>query len=374
MKKSTLLFTLIAIFVSSGLFISNAYAQKPLPAKTTKQGLEFTIYPNTKNTDPSRPKQGDIVTFSVEVRNFKDSILQKNQNVDAYKLQKYAKVSTPNGKNDSIQDKFFEIFASLGKGDSAVVKEPTNNLLKEQEEFINKKINEMQAQMANIINDKTIPDSSRTQYIAYLQDNIKKMDLEKNKPNPMLPKDKHIFYYFKMKSFADEVSFNKDAERRKSELEKQKKELQMVQIKKEETEITQYLTKNNLLKNAKKTPSGLYYIITQEGKGEQATAGKEVAVNYKGELLNGKVFDTSIETEAKKANLNQGGRTYEPIKFNLGAGMVIKGWDEGIALLKKGGKATLIIPSPLAYGERGAGGDIPANSVLRFDVELVEIK
>jgi FKBP-type peptidyl-prolyl cis-trans isomerase len=356
------------------LFISNTYAQKPILAKTTKQGLEFTIYPNTKNADPAKPKQGDIVTFSVEVRNFKDSILQKNQNVDAYKLQKYAKTSNPNGKNDSIQDKFFEVFASLGKGDSAVVKEPTNNLLKEQEEFVNKKINEMQAQMATITNDKTIPDSSRTQYITYLQDNIKKMNLEKSKPNPLLPKDKHIFYFFKMKNFADEISFNKENERKKNELDKTKKELQMVQIKKEELEITQYLTKNNLLKKAKKTPSGLYYIITQEGKGEQATAGKKVSVNYKGELLSGKVFDTSIEAEAKKANLNQGGRTYEPIQFDLGASMVIKGWDEGIALLKKGGKAILIIPSPLAYGERGAGGDIPANSILRFEVELVEIK
>jgi FKBP-type peptidyl-prolyl cis-trans isomerase len=95
--------------------------------------------------------------------------------------------------------------------------------------------------------------------------------------------------------------------------------------------------------------------MLQEGKGEQTTAGKEVSVNYKGELLNGKVFDSSIEAEAKKANLNQGGRTYEPIKFTLGKGQVIKGWDEGIALLKKGGKAILVIPSPLAYGERGAG-------------------
>jgi FKBP-type peptidyl-prolyl cis-trans isomerase FkpA len=118
----------------------------------------------------------------------------------------------------------------------------------------------------------------------------------------------------------------------------------------------------------------LYYTITKATKDVQASKGKTVSVNYKGELLGGKVFDTSIEAEAKKANLNQGGRKYEPIEFGLGQSQVIQGWDEGIALLKKGEKGILIIPSVLGYGERGAGADIPANSILMFEVELVEIK
>jgi FKBP-type peptidyl-prolyl cis-trans isomerase len=110
-----------------------------------------------------------------------------------------------------------------------------------------------------------------------------------------------------------------------------------------------------------KTPSGLEYIETQAGTGAQAAAGKTVSVHYTGKLTNGKVFDSSLTRGT-------------PIEFKLGAGRVIKGWDEGIALMKVGGKATLTIPPQLGYGERGAGGVIPPNATLIFDVELVSVK
>ena len=110
-----------------------------------------------------------------------------------------------------------------------------------------------------------------------------------------------------------------------------------------------------------KTPSGLEYTETQVGTGEQAVAGKTVRVHYTGKLTDGKVFDSSYTRG-------------EPIEFKLGAGRVIKGWDEGIALMKVGGKATLTIPPQLGYGERGAGGVIPPNATLVFDVELVSVK
>ena len=110
-----------------------------------------------------------------------------------------------------------------------------------------------------------------------------------------------------------------------------------------------------------KTASGLEYIEVEAGTGSQAEAGKTVSVHYTGKFQDGKVFDSSVSRG-------------EPITFLLGKGRVIKGWDEGIALMKVGGKAKLIIPPNLGYGERGAGGVIPPNATLVFDVELVDVK
>lgn len=109
------------------------------------------------------------------------------------------------------------------------------------------------------------------------------------------------------------------------------------------------------------TENGLQYIEIESGTGAQAKAGNLVSVHYVGTLEDGTEFDNS---------LNRG----EPIEFVLGKGMVIPGWDAGIALMKEGGKATLIIPPEMAYGEQGAGGVIPGNATLNFDVELVSVK
>ncbi len=97
------------------------------------------------------------------------------------------------------------------------------------------------------------------------------------------------------------------------------------------------------------------------GKGAEATDGKMVRVHYTGTLLNGTKFDSSLDRK-------------EPFEFKLGAGMVIKGWDQGVKGMKVGGKRKLTIPSPLGYGARGAGDKIPPNSTLLFDVELLEVK
>ena len=109
------------------------------------------------------------------------------------------------------------------------------------------------------------------------------------------------------------------------------------------------------------TPSGLRYKILQKGEGKQATKGAKVSVHYKGQLLDGQVFDSSYQRK-------------EPIDFQVGVGQVIAGWDEGILLLKVGDKARFVIPSNLAYGSRGAGGVIPPDATLIFDVELMDVK
>ena len=110
-----------------------------------------------------------------------------------------------------------------------------------------------------------------------------------------------------------------------------------------------------------KTESGLRYKMIQKGSGKNAEKGKTVAVHYEGSLETGKVFDSSYPRK-------------KPIEFKLGQGQVIEGWDEGIALLQVGDKARFVIPSHLAYGESGAGGVIPPNATLIFDVELMDVK
>ena len=110
------------------------------------------------------------------------------------------------------------------------------------------------------------------------------------------------------------------------------------------------------------TPSGLQYEDTVTGNGDEAKTGQHVRVHYTGWLYNngtqGAKFDSSRDRN-------------DPFEFPLGAGMVIKGWDEGVAGMKPGGKRTLIIPPQLGYGARGAGGVIPPNATLKFDVELL---
>jgi peptidyl-prolyl cis-trans isomerase A (cyclophilin A) len=109
------------------------------------------------------------------------------------------------------------------------------------------------------------------------------------------------------------------------------------------------------------TESGLRYQIIQKGSGAKAEKGKTVSVHYKGQLPDGTVFDSSYKRN-------------QPIDFPLGMGQVIAGWDEGISLLKVGDKARFVIPSDLGYGSRGAGGVIPPDATLIFDVELMNVK
>ena len=117
---------------------------------------------------------------------------------------------------------------------------------------------------------------------------------------------------------------------------------------------------NDISQGFSKTKSGLLYKFETHNNSEKPSTGDKVSVHYKGMLLDGTVFDSSYKRN-------------EPIVFTLGVGQVIKGWDEGVSLLGIGDKAKLIIPAELAYGEAGAGGIIPPNATLIFEVELVSI-
>ena len=108
------------------------------------------------------------------------------------------------------------------------------------------------------------------------------------------------------------------------------------------------------------TDSGLKYEDMSLGEGEEAVAGRQVKVHYTGRLTDGTKFDSSVDRN-------------DPFVFPLGAGRVIRGWDEGVQGMKVGGKRKLTIPPQLGYGPRGAGGVIPPNATLVFEVELLEI-
>lgn len=136
--------------------------------------------------------------------------------------------------------------------------------------------------------------------------------------------------------------------------------------------IEDYISENNL--NASKTESGVYYVIEEEGNGPAVEQGDSVAVNYTGYVVDGTVFDTSIEEVARANSKFMEGRPYGPLEFQVGMGRVIPGWDEGLQHLKEGSKAKLLIPSTLAYGNQQVSEEIKANSVLIFDVEVTEVK
>ena len=151
----------------------------------------------------------------------------------------------------------------------------------------------------------------------------------------------------------DKIQENNKAYISKMEEEKAKKEA--------EFKANQQRLVDEMAAGMQKTASGLYYKITKTAAGKEPKAGDMVAVHYAGRLVDGTEFDSSYKRN-------------QPLEFPVGTGRVIKGWDEGILMLKEGETATLLIPSELAYGPNGAGGVIPPNAWLVFDVELVKIK
>jgi len=135
------------------------------------------------------------------------------------------------------------------------------------------------------------------------------------------------------------------------------------QISIDDSLIQDYLKKNNI--KAVKTPSGLYYKIAKLGTGLMAQKDQQVTVNYTGKTLDGNTFDSNIDPKFNHV---------QPFMFIVGAGHVIKGWDEGLTYFNKGATGTLFIPSGLAYGERSPSPAIPSNAVLMFDIEAVNVE
>ncbi|OPZ99703.1 MAG: FK506-binding protein [Bacteroidetes bacterium ADurb.Bin408] len=175
---------------------------------------------------------------------------------------------------------------------------------------------------------------------------------------PKLPyfieKGSTLTFHIKLVSIKKKEIFEKEQE----ELNKQKAALLQIQRNEELPALEKYLKRNNI--TIAPTSSGLYYIEQQRGKGKKPTVGQVVVVHYKGMLINGQVFDSSY-------NRNQ------PISFKIGSGQVIEGFEEGIAQMREGGKAQLIIPSAIGYGDNELE-NIPPYSTLIYEVELVKVE
>ena len=292
----------------------------------TKSGIEYKVFKNVggkyerrtvaNGEDPTyKDRIGKFMTGYLYYRTGKDSVLEDTR-------KKFAGSAVPmpmmEVKRKGMPD---EAFALLQPGDSAVFRFNADSLFKPQGRpvppFLKRSGNVI---VINVKADKLI---SREEEAAMEQTLQQKMMAEQQK---------------QMQAYAE------------------------TQNKKDEVVIQDYLKKNNLTPTGK-TPGGVYYIITQAGTGAKPKPGQMVSVQYRGTLLDGKEFDSSAKSNAGK-----------PLTYPIGRGQVIPGWDEGIGALAKGSKATLLIPSSLAYGERGSLPAIPANSPLRFDVELVDVK
>jgi FKBP-type peptidyl-prolyl cis-trans isomerase len=191
-------------------------------------------------------------------------------------------------------------------------------------------------------------------------------------PDFIKPGDK-VQYFVKLVSIKSKEQVQKEQQaafmKQMKEQQAKQKAAEAKQLIKDDQILKAYFAKNHLTPT--KTASGLYHTIKEEGRGEKAIAKDNVSMNYTGTLLDGTKFDSNIDTAFKHT---------QPLQFVLGTGGVIKGWDEGVALLKAGSKAVFYIPSPLAYGAQARPGSaanpkgIPANSILLFDVELLSCK
>lgn len=182
---------------------------------------------------------------------------------------------------------------------------------------------------------------------------------EESRP-PFLPKGSNIVFVLKIEKVQ---SLNDAIAERNAEMEKMKSE--------EARTADQYINSHKLV--LKSTPSGLKYLVTKVGPGRRVMLGDTLLVNYTGRTTEDKIFDTSVEADAKGGGVYQEGRPYEPLKIVLGQTQLIKGWDEGLQLLTEGSKAEFIIPSSLGYGEQGAGNDIKPFSTLIFDLQVVKV-
>ncbi|MGI4873557.1 MAG: FKBP-type peptidyl-prolyl cis-trans isomerase [Janthinobacterium lividum] len=318
----------------------------------SKSGFEYKIFKKANGKyeyrevastdDPTyKDRVGKFLLAHVEYRTGKDSVLQSSRK----QLQNHAvplplQLVTKKGGQE-------EAFAMLQPGDSAIFRFRTDSLFKGSPVPPELKRGGGFLVMQVVVNKVVSKEE-----VAAIQTELE----------PLIQAEK-IRAQRKQKGYAEQLKGIKDTQAKLMAT-----PAVAAQLKKDDAVLQAYLKANNL-SNAQRTPEGVYYIVTQPSTGPKPTDGQIVSVQYRGTTLDGKEFDSSAKHGA------------QPFLFALGQYQVIPGWDLGIMQLNKGSKATLLIPSSLAYGDRGVPAQAPGsppsiapNSPLRFDVELTDIQ
>lgn len=185
---------------------------------------------------------------------------------------------------------------------------------------------------------------------------------------PWLKKGNKITINLSVVSVKSEADYQKEMEAKQAEEMKKIEDQKAQQLPLDDKTLQEYFAKNNI--KAEKTASGLYYTIQKPGSGAPIAKGQTVSMMYTGKTLDGNIFDSNNDPEVAKKN----GHGNEPLTFAVGQGQMIPGVDEGVGLLKKGAKATLYLPSPIAYGPQSPNPSIPANAIMIFEVDITDVK
>ena len=201
--------------------------------------------------------------------------------------------------------------------------------------------------------------------LAYEADSLAKF-LQPNQMPPYYEKGKGMKIYYEI-SLQDIVT--------KDELEEEQNNYIAEMKERQENEpeaIATYVSENNI--TVKPNDKGVYVVIKKKGTGAKVAAGRTVSMNYTGRLLDGTMFDSSVESDAIQGGIQQAGRTYEPLTYVVGQMRLIPGWEESVMGMPEGTIMQVVMPSAQAYGPQGAGKDIPPYSPLVFDIEIVSVK
>lgn len=291
--------------------------------RKTPNGFEFKVL---KKGDQVLPKKGDILIYELYGKDSKDSVW-----ADTYKRGLPERAFTADSSRIESEDGITQMFRMLSKGDSVMFSLPVKKLFQEYAR-------------------QPIPAEIDTTLT--------------------------ISYFVKVNEVLAEDEFQQYSEKLMQEYLAKQEKFSQEQLGKDTVTIDRFLTEKAI--EAEKLPSGIRYVIHEKGTGPSAIAGQKVMVNYDGYLLDGRHFDTNVESLAQKNNLYdstgaQFGR-YQPFEVTIDSTSVIKGWHQALKQMSKGSKATFYIPSPLAYGQQQRSDLIRENTILVFDLEVVDIK